>query len=97
MDSVFQCLPCGLGTEGIDITPDGTEIWVTNNKENSISVISTDTYQITNTIPTGKESLRLKFSVDGRYCLVPNSGDGTISVYNRYSKKQIKTINKNIF
>jgi YVTN family beta-propeller protein len=23
---------------------------------------------------------------------VPNSGDGTISVYNRYSKKQIKTI-----
>jgi len=92
LNQVIKVIPCGLGTEGIDITPDGTEIWVTNNKENSISVISTDTYQITNTIPTGKESLRLKFSVDGRYCLVPNSGDGTISVYNRYSKKQIKTI-----
>jgi YVTN family beta-propeller protein len=92
INQVIKIIPCGLGTEGIDITPDGTEIWVTNKKENSISVISTDTYQITNTIPTGKESFRLKFSVDGRYCLVPNSGDGTISVYNRYSKKQIKTI-----
>jgi YVTN family beta-propeller protein len=92
INQVIKIIPCGLGTEGIDITPDGTEIWVTNNKENSISVINTDTYQITNTMSTGKESLRLKFSVNGKYCLVPNSGDGTISVYNRYSKKQIKTI-----
>lgn len=41
---------------------------------------------------TGKESLRLKFSIDGKHCLVTNSGDGTISVYNQHTKKQIKTI-----
>ena len=93
MNQVIKIIPCGLGTEGIDITPDGKEIWVTNSKENSISVISTDTYQITNTLETGKESLRLKFSIDGRYCLVTNSSDGTISVYDQRSKKQIKTIN----
>ena len=39
---------------------------------------------------TGKESLKLKFSIDGKYCLVPNAGEGTISVYDRHSKKQIK-------
>jgi YVTN family beta-propeller protein len=89
---VIKIIPCGLGTEGIDITPDGKEIWVTNNKENSISVINTSSYKITDTLNTGKESLRLKFSIDGQNCLVTNSSDGTISVYHRYSKKRIKTI-----
>jgi len=91
-DKVIKIIPCGKGTEGIDITPDGMEIWVTNNREEFISVINTDTYQITDTLATGKESLRLKFSIDGKICMVPNSSDGTISVYDRYSKKQIKII-----
>ena len=92
LNEVIKIIPCGLGTEGIDITPDGTEIWVTNHKENTISVINTDTYQITDTITAGKETLRLKFSVDGKHCLATNSSDGTISVYDRLSKKRIKTI-----
>jgi len=92
LDKVIKIIPCGLGTEGIDITPDGSEIWVTNNKENTISVINTNTNEITNTIRNGKESLRLKFSIDGKHCLATNASDGTISVYNQYSKKQIKTI-----
>lgn len=92
LNQVIKIIPCGLGTEGIDITPDGAEIWVSNTKENSISVISTDTCQITDTMVTGKEPLRLKFSVDGKHCLITNASDGTISVYNRHSKEQLKTI-----
>ena len=91
-NKVVKIIPCGIGTEGIDITPDGSEIWVTNNKENTISVINTATYHITNTLTSGKESLRLKFSIDGKHCLVTNSSDGTISVYGQHNKKQIKTI-----
>ena len=34
----------------------------------------------------------IKFSIDGKYCLVTNASDGTISIYDQYSKKQIKTI-----
>jgi YVTN family beta-propeller protein len=92
LNKVIKIIPCGTATEGIDITPDGSEIWVTNNKDNTISVINTTTYQITNTLPSGKESLRLKFSIDGKYCLVTNASDGTISVYDQHTKKQIKTI-----
>jgi len=92
INQVIKIIPCGLGTEGIDITPDGSEIWVTNNKDETISIVNTNSYQITDTLTTGKESLRLKFSIDGKYCMVPNSSDGTISVYDQHSKKQIKTI-----
>ena len=76
----------------IDITPNGAEIWVTNHKENSIYIINTETYEITDKLISGKESLRLKFSIDGKHCLVTNATDGTISIYDRFSKKQIKTI-----
>ena len=35
--------------------------------------------------------MRLKFSVDGKHCLVTNANDATISVNEQHSKKQIKT------
>lgn len=92
LEKVIKIIHCKIGIHAIDITPDASEIWVTNNKENTISVINTGTYQITNTLSTGKEPLRLKFSIDGKHCLVTNAGDGTISVYGQHAKKQIKTI-----
>jgi YVTN family beta-propeller protein len=92
LNKVIQVIPCGLGTEGIDITPDGSELWVTNNKDNTVSIINTSTYKVIHTLTTGKEPLRLKFSIDGKYCLVANSSGGTISVFDQRSKKQIKTI-----
>ena len=92
-DEVIKTIPCGLGTEGIDITPDGSEIWVSNNDDNSIDIINADNYQITHTLSAGEDPSRLKFSPDGRYCLVTNAGDGSIIVYDRDSKAQVKTIN----
>lgn len=101
LDKVIKIIPCGKRTEGIDITPDGTELWVTNLDKSSISVIDTETYKITARLKTGIDPLRLKFSVDGKHCLVSNADDGTIYIYNTQTKKQIKTIiipgKKNIF
>ncbi|APZ45107.1 hypothetical protein BW723_01810 [Polaribacter reichenbachii] len=91
-NKVIKIISCGIGRKGIDITPDGSEIWVTNTKENIITVINTKTNLITDTITSGNESLKLKFSIDGKYCLVANSTDGTIDIFNQQSKKLIKTI-----
>ena len=91
-EEVVKIIPCGSGTEGIDITPDGKEIWVTNHRDNTIVVIDTDTYHNLALIPTGNEALRLKFSLDGKYCLVPNSKDGTIRVYDPKTKSEVKII-----
>jgi YVTN family beta-propeller protein len=43
-----------VGTESIAITPDGSELWVTNTKDNSITVIKTSNYKVTNTLMTGE-------------------------------------------
>jgi YVTN family beta-propeller protein len=92
LNLVVKNIHCGLGTFGIDIVPDGSEVWVTNKQENSISIINTETFKVTNVLKTGEEPLCLKFSVNGQYCLVTNSNDGTVTVYNQKSKKLIKTI-----
>ncbi len=92
LNKVIKIIPCGVGRKGIDITPDGSEIWVTNTKESSITIINTSTFEIVNTLKTGVEPLKLKFSTDGKYCLVVNAVDGAIAVYNQASKEKIKNI-----
>ena len=89
---LITTIPCGLVTESIAITPDGSEVWTTNKDGNTISVIDTGSNKVIATIPTGREPLKLNFSVDGQYCMVANAGDGNISVVDQKSKKQIKTI-----
>jgi YVTN family beta-propeller protein len=91
-NDVVKIIPCGMGTESIDISPDGSEIWVTNKIGNSITIINTSTYEVIDTLATGNEPLKVKFSVDGKYALVTNAKDGTIYVYDKQSKKRIKTI-----
>ncbi|WP_248722662.1 cytochrome D1 domain-containing protein [Seonamhaeicola sp. ML3] len=91
-DEVVKVIPCGKGTEGIDITPDGEEIWVTNNRDETISIINTKTLEIVSVLTAGEEPSRLQFTLDGKYCLVANSVSGTISVYNTATKKLQKNI-----
>lgn len=91
-DTIVKIIPCGKRVEGIDVTPDGGELWVTNIEQNSICIINMSSYEITRHLKTGKQPLRLKFSVDGKHALVSNAGDGTLSVYDTKIKQQIATI-----
>lgn len=93
LNELIKIIPCGVTTESIDITPDGSEVWATNKAENSISTINTSTNEVETTLPTGDEPLKIKFSIDGDHCLIANAGAGTISVFETKSKKEIKTIN----
>lgn len=91
-DEVVLVIPCSDRAEGIDISPDGVELWVTNIDDNSISVIDTETYETTSQLETGNQPLRLQFSIDGKQCLVSNASDGTISVYDTKTKKLISNV-----
>ena len=89
---VLKTIKSGYGAEGIDISPDGKEVWVTNALENTISVINTETNTVDDTLIAGKEAYRVKFSLDGKYAFVTNAQDGSIFVFNRLFRHKIKTI-----
>ena len=57
-----------------------------------IAVIDLNTWTMTHSIPSGLETEGLEFSSDGAYIITTNEGDETVSVYDRLSGAEIRTI-----
>ena len=71
----------GANTNSVTLTPDGTELWVTNGNLNSVAVVSltgTDQNdQVVGLIPTGWYPNSLSFSPDGKWAYVINGKSPT--------------------
>ncbi len=82
----------GKGAEGLDVSPDGKELWVTNRADNTLSVFNTGNLELIQKIDCGKFPIRAKFSPDGKYFVVSNAESGHISVFDAQNKELIKKI-----
>jgi YVTN family beta-propeller protein len=82
----------GKGAEGIDVSPDGTEVWVTNRDENTISIFDTGTLEIIAQLPCADFPIRAKFTPDGTKFLVSNARSGTIAVFDAINKSLLAEI-----
>jgi len=71
----------GANTNSVTITPDGTQLWVTNGNLNSIAVVGltgTDQNdQVVGLIPTGWYPNSVSFSPDGKWAYVVNGKSPT--------------------
>lgn len=65
----------GLAAEGLDVSADGSEIWVANRGEVSISIIDAESLEIVETLESRPFSGRVEMGPDG-YAIVPNGGGG---------------------
>jgi YVTN family beta-propeller protein len=52
-NTVIDTVNVGTKPYGVAVTPDGTEVYVANDKENTVSVIDTDTNTVTATVSVG--------------------------------------------
>jgi YVTN family beta-propeller protein len=64
-------IEAGPGAEGLDVTPDGREVWVINRRNESISIIDTQSLEIAATINARPFAGRIDIGPDGR-AIVPN-------------------------
>ena len=88
-----RSLPTGDGAEGIDVTPDGREVWVTNRGANTISVIDATRDTVLATIESGgKMPIRVRFTPDGRHAWVSNARSNSVTVFDAAKRKRIATI-----
>ena len=65
----------GPGAEGLDVSADGSEIWVANRSEESISVIDAESLEVVATLDSRPFAGRVEIGPDG-YAIVPNGGGG---------------------
>jgi YVTN family beta-propeller protein len=72
----------GANPTGVAVTPDGARVYVTNYLSNNVSVISTATNTVVNTMPVGTRPIAIAINSNGTSAYVPNDGDNAVSVIN---------------
>jgi YVTN family beta-propeller protein len=71
----------GKGPEGIDLSPNGRELWSAHSRDGGVSVINVATRKVTRTIAAGtRRSNRIKLTPDARYALVTDLDAGELVV-----------------
>jgi YVTN family beta-propeller protein len=86
-------VPTGPRAEGLDLSPDGTELWVNNVGDSTISVIDLAAKREVATIeiPTSYSN-RLKFTPDGRYVFVADLQGDEIVILDAQTRTQVERI-----
>jgi len=79
----------GKGPEGMDLSPDGKQLWAANSGDGSVSIIDVATRKLIRTFDVGtKRSNRLKFTPDGKTVLVSDLSGGELVVLDAATQKQ---------
>lgn len=76
---------------GVAVKPDETEIYVASSDADIVTVVSSDG-ESTEAIPVGRDPGRVAFSRDGRWALVANGGDDTVSVIDTATRTVARTV-----
>lgn len=84
-------IPTSTGTEGFDVSPDGTELWAAASDNGKIYIIDLASKKI-KTIVDAKVlgANRLLFSPDGNMVLISSLRSGMLFIYDAKTRKEIK-------
>ncbi|MDR6121645.1 YVTN family beta-propeller protein [Bacillus sp. SLBN-46] len=91
-DKIIKEVEVGNHPAHIVFTEDGKYVLVTNNEDNTVSVIDAKNFSIVQTIPTGSGPHGFRISKDSQFAYVANMGENTVSVLNLQSFKEERKI-----
>lgn len=89
---VVRDIVTGAGAEGVDVTPDGREVWITNSDANSVSVLEARGLGIVARILAPRLPTRVKITPDGKYALVACTESGDVAVFDATTRREVKRI-----
>ena len=83
----------GKGPEGLDLSPNGRELWTAHSRDGGVSIIDVPSRKVVHTINLGtKRSNRIKLTPDGKYALVSDLDAGEVIVVDAVARKEIKRL-----
>ena len=83
----------GRESEGLDVSPDGKEIWVANAGDGTVSIIDATSKKVVATLAVNVQGAnRLKFTPDGRLAFVSSLNKPDVLVLDRVTRKEVKRI-----
>ena len=82
----------GKTPEGIDLSPDGREVWTATRGDGGVSIVDTASRKVIQSLDLKMtDANRLKFTPEGRV-LIMDGGAGTLVVLDAASRKEIRRI-----
>lgn len=86
-------IPVGRGAEGFDVSPDGSEMWVANAQDRTVSIIDVAGKNVAQTLDvSAARTNRLRFTPDGRLAFLSDPGGTDLVVIDRATRKEVKKI-----
>ena len=83
----------GKGPEGLDLSPNGRELWSAHSRDGGVSVIDIASKKVVHTIAVGtKRSNRIKLTPDGKFALISDLEAGDLVVLDAAAHKEIKRL-----
>ncbi len=90
---VHTIVPTERGSEGVDLSPDGQELWTASSASGSIYVIDTAAKKVVQTLDAKVVGAnRVKFTHDGRRVLISSLRTGDLSIYDAKARTEIKRV-----
>ncbi|WP_415803453.1 YncE family protein, partial [Bacillus albus] len=78
-NTVLTTITVGRAPNGVAITPNGTRVYVANQRDDNVSVIDTAINTVIDTVSVGDRPLSVAITPDGTRAYVTNAGDDTVS------------------
>jgi YVTN family beta-propeller protein len=85
-------LPAGSRPMSVRVAPNGQQVYVSNGRAGTITVLDSHSYQILDTIKVGARPWGIAISPDGKYLYTANGPSNDVSVVDLASDKEIARI-----
>jgi YVTN family beta-propeller protein len=90
---VHTVVPTERGTEGVDLSPDGKEVWTASSASGQIYVIDTAARKVAQVLDAKAVGAnRVKFTHDGKRVLISSLRSGDVLVYDAKARTEIKRL-----
>ena len=92
-DWIQTVVPVVRGSEGFDVSPDGSQLWTAASDDGTISIVDLQAKKLAATIDakvTGAN--RLKFTPDGRQVFISSLRSGELTIYDVASHTEVKRL-----
>jgi YVTN family beta-propeller protein len=92
-DWIQTVVPVMKGSEGFDVTPDGSELWTAASEDGTICIVNLNTKSLSSKIDAKVVGAnRLKFTPDGKQVFISSLQSGDLTIYDAKSHKEIKRL-----
>lgn len=83
----------GKDAHGLDVTPDGTQLWITTQTTDEITIASTKDNSIIDHIRVGRDPNWIRFTPDGKLAVVSNMGSNDVNIIDVMQRKVVSRVN----